>query len=155
MRMLDVAAGHGLYGIAFARQNPNASVVASDWANVLTVAQDNARNAGVQNRHTTIPGSTFDVDWGGGYDVVLLTNFLHHFNADENERLLTKVYASLKPGGRAVALEFVPDSDRITPPTSAAFAIDHARDDAERGRVYVCGVRANVSCGGASGTSTT
>jgi len=123
MRVLDVAAGHGLYGIAFARQNPNASVVASDWANVLTVAQDNARKAGVQDRHTTIPGSAFDVDWGGGYDVVLLTNFLHHFNADENKRLLTKVHASLKPGGRAVALEFVPNSDRITPPTSAAFAL--------------------------------
>jgi len=123
MRVLDVAAGHGLYGIAFARQNPNASVVASDWGNVLTVAQDNALKAGVQNRHTTIPGSAFDVDWGGGYDVVLLTNFLHHFDRDTCISFLRRVHASLAPGGRAAILEFVPNPDRVTPPTSAAFSM--------------------------------
>lgn len=123
MRVLDVAAGHGLYGIAFARLNPNAKVVASDWRNVLAVAQENAQKAGVQDRHSTIAGSAFDVDWGGDYDVILLTNFLHHFRPEENVRLLKKVHGSLKAGGRVVALEFVPNEDRITPPTSAAFAM--------------------------------
>jgi cyclopropane fatty-acyl-phospholipid synthase-like methyltransferase len=54
---------------------------------------------------------------------VLLTNFLHHFSPAENAALLRKVYAALKPGGRAFALEFVPNEDRITPPSSAAFAL--------------------------------
>lgn len=48
------------------------------------------------------------MDFGDGYDVVLLTNFLHHFSPPTNETLLRKVHAALKPGGRAVTLEFVP-----------------------------------------------
>jgi 2-polyprenyl-3-methyl-5-hydroxy-6-metoxy-1,4-benzoquinol methylase len=123
MRVLDVAAGHGLYGVAFARLNPNAEVVACDWRNVLEVARENAQKAGVQDRHSTIAGSAFDVDWGGDYDVILLTNFLHHFRPQEITRLLKKVHKSLKAGGRVVALEFIPNEDRITPPTSAAFAM--------------------------------
>jgi 2-polyprenyl-3-methyl-5-hydroxy-6-metoxy-1,4-benzoquinol methylase len=123
LRVLDVAAGHGLYGIAVARLNPNATVIASDWSNVLTVAQDHARAAGVADRFEALPGSAFDVDWGNDYDVVLLTNFLHHFSPAENQALLRKVHAALKPGGRAFALEFIPNDDRITPPTSAAFAL--------------------------------
>jgi 2-polyprenyl-3-methyl-5-hydroxy-6-metoxy-1,4-benzoquinol methylase len=123
LRVLDVAAGHGLYGIAVAKQNSNATVVASDWSNVLTVAQDHARSAGVEDRFEALPGSAFEVDWGDDFDVVLLTNFLHHFSPAENATLLRKVYAALKPGGRAFALEFVPNEDRITPPSSAAFAL--------------------------------
>jgi 2-polyprenyl-3-methyl-5-hydroxy-6-metoxy-1,4-benzoquinol methylase len=123
LRVLDVAAGHGLYGIAVARQNPSATIVASDWSNVLTVVQDHAQAAGVEDRFEALPGSAFEVDWGDDFDIVLLTNFLHHFSPAENATLLRKVYAALKPGGRAFALEFVPNDDRITPPSSAAFAL--------------------------------
>ena len=36
------------------------------------VAQENAKAAGVMDRYRTIPGSAFEVDWGSGYDLVLL-----------------------------------------------------------------------------------
>ena len=123
LKILDIAAGHGLFGIAFAKNNPNAEVVALDWANVLEVAKQNAAKAGVADRYSTKPGSAFDVDFGVGYDIVLLTNFLHHFDPPTNETLLRKVHAALNPGGRAVTLEFVPNEDRVTPPESASFAV--------------------------------
>src|SRR5882672_5266758 len=85
LKVLDIAAGHGLYGIAFARNNPLVEVTALDWGNVLEVATENAVAAGVGDRHTTIAGSAFDVDYGSGYDIVLLTNFLHHFDPATNE----------------------------------------------------------------------
>ena len=81
LRVLDVAAGHGLFGIAVARRYPRATVTALDWPGVLAVAGENAQRAGVSGRHTLRPGDAFEVDWGGPYDVVLLTNFLHHFDA--------------------------------------------------------------------------
>lgn len=121
--ILDVAAGHGLYGITLARENPAARVVAQDWRSVLAVAEENARTAGVADRFATLPGSAFDVDFGTGHAVVLLTNFLHHFDAATNVALLRKVLAALAPGGRAVAVEFVPDADRVTPPEAGAFAL--------------------------------
>jgi 2-polyprenyl-3-methyl-5-hydroxy-6-metoxy-1,4-benzoquinol methylase len=122
-KVLDIAAGHGLFGIAIARHNPNATVAAVDWPHVLEVARENAAHAGVSVRYQTIPGSAFKVDFGGGYDLVLLTNFLHHFDPPTCETLLRKVSAALKPGGRAVTFEFVPNEDRVSPPTAAAFSM--------------------------------
>lgn len=123
LKILDIAAGHGLYGIAFAKNNPQAEIVALDWANVLKVATENATKAGVADRHGTIAGSAFDVEYGEGYDLVLLTNFLHHFDPPTCEKLLRKVRAALADGGRAVTLEFVPNEDRITPPEAASFSL--------------------------------
>lgn len=123
LRILDIAAGHGLYGIAFATNNKQAEVVGLDWRNVLEVAKENAKVAGVADRYSTIEGSAFDVDFGTGFDLVLLTNFLHHFDPATNETLLRKVYAALNDGGRAVTVEFVPNDDRISPPDAAAFSV--------------------------------
>jgi 2-polyprenyl-3-methyl-5-hydroxy-6-metoxy-1,4-benzoquinol methylase len=123
MRVLDIAAGHGLFGIEIAKQNPQAHVTGLDWANVLKVAVANAQKLGVADRYDMLPGSAFEVDYGGPFDVVLLTNFLHHFDQPTCVGLLKKVHASLKPGGRAATLEFVPNEDRVSPPMPAAFAM--------------------------------
>ncbi len=122
-KVLDIAAGHGVYGLAFARHNPEAQVVALDWPAVLEVAKENARRAGAGARYSTIEGDAFGAEFGEGYDVVLLTNFLHHFDPPTCERLLRKVRAALKDGGAALTLEFVPNEDRVTPPVPAAFSL--------------------------------
>jgi SAM-dependent methyltransferase len=122
-KVLDIAAGHGLFGISIARQNPKAEIVALDWPNVLAVARENAENAGVADRFRLLTGNAFEVDLGRDYDLVLLTNFLHHFDPPTCEALLHKVHAALRPGGRAATLEFVPDEDRISPPAAAAFSL--------------------------------
>jgi SAM-dependent methyltransferase len=123
IKVLDIAAGHGIFGIAVAQKNPQAEVVALDWPGVLEVAKENARGAGVAERYATIEGSAFDADFGTGYDLVLLTNFLHHFDVQTCETLLRKVHAALKEGGRAATLEFVPNEDRVSPPVPAAFSL--------------------------------
>ena len=123
LKILDIAAGHGLFGIAFATHNPQAEITALDWKAVLEVAKENAQKAGVSDRYQTIEGSAFDVEFGTGYDLVLLTNFLHHFDPPTCETLLRKVRAALADGGRAVTLEFVPNEDRVTPPDAAAFSV--------------------------------
>jgi SAM-dependent methyltransferase len=131
MRVLDIAAGHGLFGIEIAKQNPQAHVTGLDWAPVLRVALKNAEKAGVKDRYDMLPGSAFEVDFKGPYDAVLLTNFLHHFNKSTCVDLLKKVRAALKPGGRAATLEFVPNPDRVSPPMPAAFAMTMLTTTAE------------------------
>ncbi len=138
IRVLDLAAGHGLFGLAFAQQFPNAEVTAVDWAPVLAVAEENARVAGVADRFRSLPGSAFDVEYGEGYDVVLLTNFLHHFDPATCESLLRKVHAALAEGGRAVTLEFVPNEDRVSPPGPATFSLVMLASTA-RGDAYTFG----------------
>jgi len=122
-KVLDVAAGHGMYGVMIAKQNPNAEIFALDWPEVLKVAHENAKAAGVAARHHHLPGSAFEVDFGKDYDIVLLTGFLHHFDPQTIETVLRKVHAALKPGGRAVTVEFVPNEDRVSPPAPAAFSM--------------------------------
>jgi len=77
----------------------------------------------VAERHSLLPGSAFEVEWGGPCDIVLLTNFLHHFDLPTCERLAAKAYAVLAPSGRAITLDFIPDSDRISPLSTATFAL--------------------------------
>jgi 2-polyprenyl-3-methyl-5-hydroxy-6-metoxy-1,4-benzoquinol methylase len=121
--VLDISASHGLYGIAFARHNPNAKVVGLDWGNVLEVAKENARKAGVSDRYRTITGSAFEVELGSGYDIVLIPNFLHHFDTATNESLLRKVHASLAPAGFVVTPDFIPNEDRVSPLRDAMFSM--------------------------------
>ena len=106
-----------------ARRNPRATIVAVDWPSVLQVAQENAAASGVSHRYDVLPGNAFEVDLGSGYDLILLTNFLHHFDLATNIQFLKKVYSALKTGGRAIAYEFVPDENRISPPVTAKFAM--------------------------------
>lgn len=122
-KVLDIAASHGLFGITIALSNPAARVWAVDWAAVLEVAKGNATSAGISERYSVIPGSAFDVDFGEEYDLVLLTNFLHHFDAQTCEQLLRKIHAALKADGKVITLEFVPNEDRISPRISASFAM--------------------------------
>ncbi|MFO1045631.1 MAG: class I SAM-dependent methyltransferase [Planctomycetaceae bacterium] len=123
LRVLDIAAGHGLFGISVAQQYPKAHVTALDWKNVLQVAQENAERAGIADRYSLLPGSAFDTDWGGPYDVVLLTNFLHHFDLATCEQIARKAREALAPRGRAITLEFIPDEGRVTPVGTAGFAL--------------------------------
>lgn len=124
LRVLDIAAGHGMYGISVATRNPQVEVTAVDWPNVLRVATENARRLGVEARHHVLAGDAFEVDFGDGYDVALVTNFLHHFDVPSSGEFLRKVAAALKPGGRVAVVEFVPNEDRVTPPSTAGFVIN-------------------------------
>ena len=123
LRVLDIAAGHGLFGIAAARMHTEAEITALDWAKVLTVATENAEAASVADRHHLLPGSAFEVDYGEGFDVVLATNFFHHFDVPTCEGLMRKMHACLNPAGRVITFEFVPNEDRVSPPIPATFAM--------------------------------
>ena len=122
-KILDVAAGHGMWGIAIAQKNPSVHLVALDWAPVLEVALENAQRAGVADRFGTIGGSAFDVDLGSGYDLILIPNFLHHFSVGVCIAFLKKVRAALRDDGRVAIVEFVPNPDRVSPPEVARFSL--------------------------------
>ena len=57
LKVLDIAAGHGLFGITIAQRNPKAEIFAADWPAVLAVATENARCAQVQDRYRLCPAT--------------------------------------------------------------------------------------------------
>jgi len=121
-QVLDVAAGHGLYGIEIARALPNAVVTAIDWPSVLELGKANAAAAGVQSRHRALVGDAFGLDWGGGFDLILMGNLLHIYGWDDCLRLLRKAHNALTGGGAVWVVEFSPNEDRVSPPIPAMFA---------------------------------
>lgn len=121
-KVLDIAASHGRFGITMAKTFPNAHVTAVDWQIVLDVARENATRAGVADRFHFLPGSAFEVDWGHDFDIAMMPNILHHFDEAGCIAMLKRVRATLSPTGRAYATEFVPNEDRVTPPSSAFFS---------------------------------
>jgi len=123
MKVLDVAAGHGLFGITIAQRNPKARIVALDFPSVLTVADENSRLAGLSHRYSLLPGDALEVDLGTGFDVVLIPNVLHGWDRATNEVVLKKAYRALAHKGRAIVVEFAPNEDRVSPRTPAMFAL--------------------------------
>ena len=118
MKVIDIAAGHGLFGIEIAKANPMAEVVAIDWENVLAVARENASAASISDRYQTVEGNAIDVDLDHQYDLVLLTNFLHHFDAPTCESLLQKIHRALVNGEKVITLGFILNDDRVSHPAA-------------------------------------
>jgi C-methyltransferase len=98
--VLDLACGHGLYGFTLAARNPVARVWSQDWSNVLPIALQHADRLRVADRVHTIAGDMFEVPLGGPYDVIMITNVLHHFAEDRGCTLLSRARAVLRPGGK-------------------------------------------------------
>lgn len=123
VKVLDIAASHGMYGISVAQKYPKAKLVAVDWPSVLQVTRENVERFGIAERFSTIPGDAFKVDFGTGYDAILLPNILHHFDFANCVELLKKSHAALAEGGVVAIIEFVPNEDRVSPPAPAMFAL--------------------------------
>ena len=123
IRVLDIACGHGHYGIAIAKQNPLAEIFAQDWPAVLEVAVTNARNGGVSARYHAIPGDVFSANLGDCYDWALITNFLPDFGPAECEQLLARIRSILTNEGRVVALQWIPEDDRLSPSNAPSLAL--------------------------------
>src|SRR5205085_12689057 len=69
-RILDIAAGHGMYGIAFAQKNPDAPLVALEWAPFLEVARENAKAAHFSARCSINISKYFQCEPGLNYGIV-------------------------------------------------------------------------------------
>ena len=107
-------------------QLPSVRAMAAEaMVNHNTVAREHAERAGLAKRARTLAGSAFDVEFREpgepGFDAILVTNFLHHFEREACVRFLGKCRAALAPRGRVAVLEFALADDRVTPPHPAAF----------------------------------
>jgi len=137
-RILDVAAGSGVWGIAVAEVFPKATLTALDLPAVLEVTRSVVHRFGLSNRFNELPGDLLDVDFGRGYSVVILGHILHSEGEERGRRLLSKAYAALDRGGTIVIPEFLLDDDRTTPTHAAIFNVNMLINTSE-GRSFTLG----------------
>jgi C-methyltransferase len=120
-RVLDIAAGSGIYGYTLAKAHSNVELTALDWPNVLPETRSYAPRFGVEaSRVRYLPGNLFEVDFQGPYEVILASHIFHHFDPPTCQKLMRKIAGQLAPGGRVVIHEFLGDENN---PSGALFAI--------------------------------
>jgi ubiquinone/menaquinone biosynthesis C-methylase UbiE len=123
-RMLDVGGGSGAYAIAFAQANPQLHVEVFDQPAVLAIAERHIRQAGLEERISTRVGDLRTDEFGGGYDLVLISAICHMLPEEENRDLLARSFRALAEGGRVVIQDFLLRPDKTGPRAGALFSLN-------------------------------
>jgi len=124
VRVLDVAAGSGIWGIALAQQSPLVRVTAQDWAAMIPTTKRITQKFGVADRFSYVGGDVLEADFGSNYDVAILGHILHTEGENRSRKLLKKVFAALKSGGTIAIGEWLVNDARTEPLPALIFAVN-------------------------------
>ena len=123
IRVLDLAAGSGIWGIALAQKSPRVRVSAVDWAGMIPTTKRITEKYGVRDRFNFIEGDLLEADFGNGYDVATLGHILHSEGEDRSRKLLKKTFRALKSGGVIAIAEWLVNDRRTEPMHALMFAV--------------------------------
>ena len=123
VRVLDIAAGSGIWGIVLAQKSPRVQVTAVDWAGMIPTTKRITQKFGVADRFKFVEGDIGEVDFGSGYDIAILGHILHSEGEERSCQLLKKAFNALKPGGTVAIGEWLVNDERTEPLPSLMFAV--------------------------------
>jgi ubiquinone/menaquinone biosynthesis C-methylase UbiE len=123
VRVIDLAAGSGIWGIAVAQKSPRVRVTAVDWAGMIPTTKRITEKFGVRDRFDFIEGDLSEANFGSGYDVATLGHILHSEGEERSRQLLKKTFRALKSGGTIAIAEWLVNDDRTKPLPSLMFSV--------------------------------
>jgi SAM-dependent methyltransferase len=123
VRVIDLAAGSGIWGIAVAQKSPRVQVTAVDWAGMIPTTKRITEKFGVRDRFDFIEGDLLEANFGSGYDVATLGHILHSEGEQRSRQLLTKAFRALKSGGTIAIAEWLVNDERTKPLPSLMFSV--------------------------------
>jgi ubiquinone/menaquinone biosynthesis C-methylase UbiE len=134
MQVIDVACGSGVWGIGIAEADSSARVTAQDFAGMLEETRLYLKRHGVEERFDFLPGDLKETDFGEGlYDLALLGNIVHSEGEASSRDLFRRLFRALKPGGRIVIVDMIPNDERTGPPFPLIFAVNMLLNTEEGG----------------------
>jgi ubiquinone/menaquinone biosynthesis C-methylase UbiE len=123
MRVIDLAAGSGIWGIALAQKSPRLRVTAVDWAGMIPTTKRITQKFGVRDRFDFVEGDLLKANFGNGYDVATLGHILHSEGEERSRKLLKKAFRALRSGGSIAIAEWLVNDDRTKPLPSLMFSV--------------------------------
>jgi SAM-dependent methyltransferase len=124
VRVLDLAAGSGVWGIALAQASRYVTVTAVDWPSVLDVTIAVARRWGLANRFQFVGEDLLSADFGEGHHIAILGHIVHTEGATRSQALLKRTFEALAPGGIIAIADFLVNEDRTGPPRALIWAVN-------------------------------
>lgn len=125
LSVVDVACGSGIWGIAVAEADREARITAQDFPGVFNVTREFIKRHNVEDRFEFLPGNLREVDFGRErYDLALLGNIVHSEGERSSRDLFRRLHDALRPGGRIVVIDMIPNDERTGPPFALMFAIN-------------------------------
>ena len=123
IRVLDLGAGSGIWGIALAQKSPRVQVTALDWAGMIPTTKRITQKFGVGDRFNYVEGDMLEANFGSGYDLAILGHILHSEGEDRSRQLLRKIFRALKSGGTVAIAEWLVNDRRTEPMHALMFAV--------------------------------
>jgi ubiquinone/menaquinone biosynthesis C-methylase UbiE len=125
LRVLDVACGSGVWGIGIAEADPEARVTALDFPAILQETKKYVQRHALDDRYDYMPGDVTQAKFGKRqYDLALLGHVVHIIGERASKRLFRKLHNALRPGGRLMIAEMIPNDQRTGPPFPVFFALN-------------------------------
>jgi ubiquinone/menaquinone biosynthesis C-methylase UbiE len=124
VRVLDLAAGSGVWGIGLAQSSSQVRVTAVDWPGVIPVTRKTVARFGLADRFTFVEGDLLQADFGAGHNVATLGHILHSEGIARSKALLQKTFQALGAGGTIAIQEFLVNAERTGPLGGLIFAVN-------------------------------
>src|SRR5204862_8324999 len=96
--LLDIGGSHGYYSVALCRRHDGLRAVVLDLPEAVAAAAPILAAEGMGDRVVHWEGNALTDDLGSeAYDVVLVSQLVHHFSDGQNRALAEKVARALRP----------------------------------------------------------
>jgi len=106
LNLLDIGGAHGFYSVSICRlhKNLNATILELEEAAKVSKPILDEEEMGLRVQH--LPCDALKYDFEENYwDVVFLSNFIHHLDKDLNNTLINRIFKSLRSNGVLTILE--------------------------------------------------
>lgn len=113
LEILDVAGGSAVWSIAMLEKNTKSHATVLDLPSVVNVAEEYVQQHHLEGRFIYLPGDLEDVSLGPSrYDIAIMANICHALGPIATKKAIQKLAKAMKPSGRLVIVDFVPDNAR-------------------------------------------
>lgn len=122
--VLDAGAGAAPWSLALARRDPGSRVTALDLPGPIALARAAVHDAGREAQFSYRAADLFSAELEpAGFDLVILANVCHLFDAARVGLLLGRLRAALRPGGSIAIVDELPDENSAGPGRTLLYAL--------------------------------